>query len=117
MFLGTSSNKRLQATISDKILWEFQKVCLKFYLSPYTMLRIQNLAWHKFYSLFLNIVKGGGKERRETQSCLNSSFSHNFITDCLQNLQSFKCGILKLFILNQVEDMHLNITSLLYKCQ
>ena len=69
MFLGTSSNKRLQATISDKILWEFQKVCLKFYLSPYTMLRIQNLAWHKFYSLFLNIVKegGGGGEERNTK--------------------------------------------------
>ena len=32
------------ATISDKILWVFQKVCLKFPLSPYTMLQTDNIA-------------------------------------------------------------------------
>ena len=32
-------------------------------LSPYTMLRNHNIAWRKFYSLFLNIFKRGkGRE-------------------------------------------------------
>ena len=45
-------------------------------LSPYTTLRTHNIAWHKFCSLYLNIVKTG--KGTETQNCLNSSFSHNF---------------------------------------
>ena len=51
-------------------------MCLKFPLSPYTMLRIDNIAWRKFCSLLLNIVKRG--KGRETQNCPNSSFSYNF---------------------------------------
>ena len=56
------------------------------------MLWTHNFAWRKFYSLFLNIV-----------------------TDCLKNLRNFKCGILQLLILNQIEGMHLPTTSLFYK--
>ena len=63
-------------TISDKILPEFEKVRLKFPLSPYIMLRTHNTAWRKLHSLFLNIVKRG--KGRETKNCPNSSFSHNF---------------------------------------
>ena len=51
-------------------------MCLKFPLSPYTMLRTHNIAWRKLRSLFLNIVKRG--KGRETQKCPNCSFSHNF---------------------------------------
>ena len=46
-------------TISDKILWEFQKLCLKFPVSPYTMLPTYNTLWHNFCILFLNIIKSG----------------------------------------------------------
>ena len=42
-------------------------------------------------------------------------FSITFVTDCLKNQQNFKCGILLLLILNQIEAMYLPITSLLYK--
>ena len=42
-------------------------------------------------------------------------FTIIFVTDCLKNLKNFSCGILQLLILNQIEDMHLAITSLLYK--
>ena len=51
-------------------------MCLKFPLSPYTMLWTHNIVWRNFCSLFLNIVKKG--KRRETQNCPNSSFSHSF---------------------------------------
>ena len=42
-------------------------------------------------------------------------FPITFVTDCLKNQQNFKCGILLLLILNQIEAMYLPITSLLYK--
>ena len=48
-------------------------MCLKFPLSPYIMLRTNNIAWCNFCSLFLNIVKRG--KGRETQNCPNRSFS------------------------------------------
>ena len=38
-----------------------------------------------------------------------------FVTDCLKNLQNFKRGILQLLISDQIEGMHLPITSLFYK--
>ena len=38
-----------------------------------------------------------------------------FVTDCLKNLQNFKCGILLLLSLNQIEGMYLPITPLLYE--
>ena len=34
-----------------------------------------------------------------------------FVTDCLKNLQNFRCGILLLLILNQIEVIYLPITS------
>ena len=60
-------------------------MCLKFPLSTYTMLRSHNIAWRNFCSLFLNIVKRG--KGVETQNCLNSSFSCNFVTDCLKKYE------------------------------
>ena len=51
-------------------------LCLKIRLSPYTMLRTHNIAWRKFCSFFLNIVKRG--KGVETRNCPTSSFSHNF---------------------------------------
>ena len=71
-----SISDSLTPTISGKIIWECNKVCLKFALSPYTMLRTNNIDWRKLYSLFLNIVKG--RKGRKTQYCPNSCFSHNF---------------------------------------
>ena len=62
--------------ISDKILWAFEKVLLKFPLSPYRMLRTHKIAWRKLRSLFLNIVKT--RKGREKQNCPNSTFSYNF---------------------------------------
>ena len=38
-----------------------------------------------------------------------------FSTDSLENLRNFRSGILQLLILNQIECMHLPITSVLYK--
>ena len=43
--------------------------------SPHTMLRTHNIAWRKFCSLFLKIVKRA--KGIETRNCSNSSFSHN----------------------------------------
>ena len=63
-------------TISNKILWKFWKVRFKFSLSPYTVLQTDKIAWRKFCSLFLNIIKSG--KGRETQNSANSGFSHNF---------------------------------------
>ena len=40
------------------------------------MLRTDNIAWRKFCSLFVNIVKKG--KGRDTQNCPNTGFSHNF---------------------------------------
>ena len=40
------------------------------------MLWTHNIAWRKFYSCFLNIVKRG--KGVETRNYLNISFSHNF---------------------------------------
>ena len=85
-------------------------MCLKLALSPYT---ISNIAWRQFCSLFLNIVnRGRGEKHKIVQIAL---FPIIFVTDCLKNLQNFKCDILQLLILNQIEDMYLPITSLLYK--
>ena len=51
-------------------------MCLKFPLSPYTMLRTHNIAWRKLRSLLLNIAK---KEKEtETRNCPNSSVSDYF---------------------------------------
>ena len=72
----------------------------------YTMLRTNNIAWHKFWSLFLSI------DKRIVQIAV---FPIIFVSDFLKNLQNFKCGILLLFILNQIEGMYLPIMSLLYK--
>ena len=63
-------------TISDKILWEFKKKSLIFSLFPYSILRAYNIAWRKFCSLFLNIVKRW--KERETQKFPNRSFSQSF---------------------------------------
>ena len=58
------------------------------------MLQNHNIAWRKFYLLFLNIVKRG--KGRETQDYLNSSFSHNFcrwlyIIFSLKKLKFYGC--------------------------
>ena len=52
------------------------KSVFKIPLSPYTMLRTDNIAWRKFCSLFLNIIRRW--KGRETQNRPNSSFAHNF---------------------------------------
>ena len=49
---------------------------LEFPLTHYTILQTHNIAWRKFRSLFLNIVKKG--KGAETQNCPNNSVSHNF---------------------------------------
>ena len=89
-------------------------MCLKFSFSPYTMLRTNSIARRKFCSLVPSILLRGGRGGK-IKIVQITVFPIIFVTDCLKNLQSFKCGILQLLILNQIEDMHLPITSLLYK--
>ena len=62
------------------------------------MLRTDNIAWRKFFSLFVNIVKR--VKEGETQNCTNTGFSLNF-SHWLSEKSSkfFKCGILLLLIL------------------
>ena len=86
---------------------------LKFPLSPYTVLQTHNIAWRKLRSLLFNIVKGGRGEKHKIVQI--AVFPIIFVTDCLKNLQNFKCGILLLLILNQIESIYLPITLLLYK--
>ena len=96
-------------TISGKILCEFQKACLKFPVSPYTMLLNHNIAWRKFSSLFLNIVKR--EKGIETQNCPNSSSSNNFCHWLSEKIWKIKASILQFLVLHQIEGMQLSITS------
>ena len=59
------------------------------------------------------LLKGRKGEKQKIVQI--AAFPIIFVTDCLENLQNFKCGILQLLILNQIEGMHLAITSLCYK--
>ena len=68
-----SVNSRQSVT---KYYGNLKKKSLIFSLFPYTILRAYNIAWRKFCSLFLNIVKR--RKERETQKCPNSSFSQSF---------------------------------------
>ena len=67
---------QLQLQSVSKYYGGFKKCVLKFSLCLYTMLRTDNIASRKFFSLFLNISRR--RKGRETQNCPNSSFSHNF---------------------------------------
>ena len=90
-------------TISDKMLWQFSKLCLKFRLFPYTMLRTHNLAWRNFCSLLLNIVK---KEKKiETNHCSNSVFSHDFCHWLSEKIRKIKCTILHFLVVHQIESL------------
>ena len=70
----------VKLTISNKILWEFSKLGLKLPLSLYTMLRIHNIAWHNFFSLFLNTVKRGTGWKQKIKEI--AVFPIIFVTDC-----------------------------------
>ena len=68
-----------------KVKWMHVNMCLKNSLSSFTMLRTDNIAWRKFCSLSLKIVKeekGKTKKQKEgenkTKNWPNSNFSHNF---------------------------------------
>ena len=76
---------------------------------PYTMLRTDNIAWASFPHFYSTLLIGrtGEKHKKTVVPII-------FVTDCLKNLQNFKCGILQLLILNQVESMYLPIASPLY---
>ena len=57
-------------------------------LSPYTMLWNHNIAWHKFRSFFLNVVKGRrGKKQKIVQIAV---FPIIFVTDCSWDPGIFK---------------------------
>ena len=59
---------------------------LKFSLSPYTMLRTQNIAWRKFRHCSSKLLRGGrGEKNRIVQIAV---FPIIFVTDCLKNLQN-----------------------------
>ena len=104
-------------TISDKILCKFSKLCLKFFLSPYTMLQTHNIACCNFFSLLLNIVKRG--KRLETNDCWNTMFSHGFChwllevykkkckvrfyACCFKNLE---CALMNLIMLRYTLSQH-----------
>ena len=55
------------------------------------------------------MLRGGRGEKHKIVQI--AVFPIIFVTDCLKNLQNDKCGILQLFILNQVQGMCLPITS------
>ena len=79
--------------------------------SPYIMLRTHSIAWLKFCSLFLVIVK----REKERKNCLNSSFSHHFCHWLSELVLKDKCDILVLLFVNQIEHIQLSITQLWYK--
>ena len=87
------------------------KIVQKSPLSLYTMLRTQNIAWHKFCLLFLTLLRGG-KRRKVFQIAV---FPIKFATDCLKKSEKLKCSILQMVALNCLECMKLPITSLWYK--
>ena len=118
-----TSNLHLTKKIIKKTLFlEFYTQWQNFYenfkncvqkspLSPYSMLRTQNIAWHKFCLLFLTLLRGG-KRRKVFQIAV---FPIKFATDCLKKSEKLKCSILQLVVLNCFEGMKLPITSLWYK--
>ena len=61
----------------------FKKVCLKFPLSPHTMLWTHNIAWRNFCSLSLNIVKRVKETETKNRNHVQIAvFPINFVTDC-----------------------------------
>ena len=58
------------------------------------------------------LLRGGRGEKHKIFQI--AVFPIIFVTDGLKNMQSFKCSILPLLILNQTEGMCFPITSLLY---
>ena len=71
----------------------------------------QNIASHQLCSLPLNVIKRGKAERHKIVEIVGCPII--LVTGCLKKMQYFMCGILLLLILNQIEGMHLPITSLL----
>ena len=55
-------------------------------LSPYTMLQTHNIAWRKFFLLFLNIFKR--RKGEETRCFPSSNCPFIFVTDCWRNLKN-----------------------------
>ena len=68
------------------------------------MLQTDNIAWRKFCSLLLNIVKRGRGEKHKIVQI--EVFPIIFATDCLKHLQNFKCGISLFLFLNQIVFFH-----------
>ena len=60
-------------------------MCLKIPHPPLTTLSIHNIAWDKFCSFFLNIVKGEEEEKQKIVQI--AVFPIIFVTDCLKNSQ------------------------------
>ena len=88
-------------TISDKILWEFQKVFFKeCLLSPYTKWLIHNIAWRKFSSSFLNFVKrgDGGKKHEIIQIAVFPIFFSLIVTSCIANSTYFSGNFVLAFL-------------------
>ena len=84
------------------------------------MLGTNNIALRKFCSFggsfahcSSTLLRGRRGERHKIVQI--AVFPIISLTDCLKNLQNFKCGISLLLILNQIEGMYLPITPLLYK--
>ena len=59
----------------------FKKSVWNFPLSLFTILQTQNIAWHKFCSLSLNIVKRG-KSGEKQNIAQKVTFPITFVTDC-----------------------------------
>ena len=60
-------------------------------LCPYTMLWTHNIAWHKFPSFFLTIVKGGRGEKQKIVQI--AVFPIIFVTDCLKKYQKLQLWV------------------------
>ena len=70
---------------------------------PYTILEPITLLEASFAHFSSTLLRGGRGEKHKIFQI--AVFPISFPTDCLKHLQNFKCGILLLLILNQIEGM------------
>ena len=77
------------------------------------MLRTNSFLGASFAHCSSTLLGGGrGEKHKIIQMAV---FPIIFVTDCLKNLQNFKCCYLLLLILSESKGMYLPITSLSYK--
>ena len=95
----------------QNIIWILKRV---FKLPPFPLIQCCEpiiLLNASFAHCSTTLLRGGRGEKYAIVQI--AVFPIIFVSDCLKNLQNFKCRVLLLLILNQVEVMYLPIMSLL----